>query len=111
MQHLQKTGGGGPPPFDVSTCRRSGVQTRVRSIPSIFSILQPYLHNGRCPILLESIRYAHFSSRRRVYLPSPRFDPDLVGTFNLGLEAAVPLQGEKDGEVPTGSPRCSGRAG
>ncbi len=75
----------------LSTCRRSGVQTRVRSIPSIFFILQPYLHNGRCSIPLESIRYAHFSSRRRVYLPSPRFDPDLVGTFNLGLEAAVRL--------------------
>ncbi len=40
--------------------------------PPIFFILQSYLHNGRGSTLLESIRYAHFSSRRRVY-PSPLF--------------------------------------
>jgi hypothetical protein len=42
------------------------VQTSRRSISSLFFMLQTYLHNGRCPTLLESVHYAHVSSPRRV---------------------------------------------
>src|SRR5216683_1207369 len=41
-------------------------------IPFLFNSFWTLLHNGRSSTLLQSIRYAFFSSRRRVY-PLPRF--------------------------------------
>src|SRR6266849_5368862 len=43
-----------------------------KNIPFLFNSFWTLLHNGRSPTLLQSIRYAHFSSRRGVYT-FPRF--------------------------------------
>ncbi len=50
-----------------STFKRSDVPTILRSIPFLFCTLHTLLHNGLPTTLLESIRCALFSSRRRVY--------------------------------------------
>src|SRR5712692_7016424 len=55
-----------------SMLRPSNVSACLQSIPFLFNSFWTLLHNGRSPTLLQSIRYAHFSSRRGVYT-FPRF--------------------------------------
>src|SRR6266852_5144424 len=55
-----------------SMLRPSNVSACLQSIPFLFNSFWTLLHNGRSSTLLQSVRYAFFSSRRRVY-PLPRF--------------------------------------
>ncbi len=50
-----------------SMLRPSNVSACLQSIPFLFNSFWTLLHNGRSSTLLQSIRYAHFSSRRGVY--------------------------------------------
>src|SRR5713101_8069767 len=70
MQHLQKYGEGSP------TLQRGCLSKRALTlplppIPFVFILLRTLLHNGTGTTLFQSISYALFSSRRRVY-PSHR---------------------------------------
>src|SRR6266478_7924378 len=50
-----------------SMLRPSNVSACLQSIPFLFNSFWTLLHNGRSSTRLQSIRYAHFSSRRGVY--------------------------------------------
>src|SRR5260370_27211966 len=91
MQHLQKPGGGGSPAF-----RRFDVQTFRRADEGPIYPLY-FLHLTALLTQRTLLNPSGINPLRTLFIategvpPSPRFDPDLVGTFNLGLEAAVRL--------------------
>src|ERR1700682_3347817 len=72
MQHLQKFGGGTGPQLSSEAVSPSWHSPfPLRPIPFFFILLCTLLHNGTGITLFQSISYALFSSRRRVY-PSHR---------------------------------------
>ena len=101
MQHLQKTGGGGPPPFDVQTFRRADQGPiyplyflHLTALLSQRTLLNPSGINPLRTLFIATegvpLSLAFRRSDRKLHRNYGE-DPDPVPTFILGLEAAVRL--------------------